>query len=223
MKKLLISAMVTLTLMTPTNIFAAPADSVASIAAAENSGSAWVARFPGSKSVDDLNDPFKSNVKRFIAALHEAGISTSIESTYRPVERAYLMHWSWKIVNKKVSPKDVPAKAGVNIKWVHDNDDANYSKSIAGARAMVNGYGISNLNVAPALNSNHTAGNAIDLATSWSKASVVITDANGKKVTIDSGAKNSTNPTLISVAKTYGLVHYTPVNDDKNHFSPNGR
>ncbi|SCW28984.1 hypothetical protein SAMN04487970_1001312 [Paenibacillus tianmuensis] len=223
MKKLLISAMVTLTLMTPTNIFAAPIDSVASLAAAENSGSAWVAKFPGSTSVDDLNDPFKSDVKRFIAALHEAGISTSVKSTYRPLERAYLMHWSWMIANKKASPKDAPAKAGVNIKWVHDNDDANYSKSIAGARAMVNGYGISELKVAPALNSNHTARNAIDLATSWSKSSVVIKDANGKKVTINSGEKNSTNATLISVAKTYGLVHFTPVNNDKNHFSPNGR
>ena len=65
--------------------------------AREPSGPAWVARFPGSASPDDCIEPFRSSLKAFLAALAAAGAQVDIAATFRPSERAYLMHWSWKI------------------------------------------------------------------------------------------------------------------------------
>src|SRR5260221_2175626 len=44
-----------------------PADA-GSTTSAELSGAAWVNKFPGSTSLDDLKDPFKTNCKDFVAA-----------------------------------------------------------------------------------------------------------------------------------------------------------
>ena len=40
--------------------------------------------------------------------------------------------------------------------------------SLEAAQAMVTAYGMNNLNVAPALSSNHTRGTAINMNISWS-------------------------------------------------------
>jgi SH3-like domain-containing protein len=64
------------------------------------SGAGWVAKFPTSTSTTDLVDPFKTNASSFIAALQSAGATVSIGATLRPKQRAYLMHWSFRIAKQ---------------------------------------------------------------------------------------------------------------------------
>jgi hypothetical protein len=73
---------------------AAPTVAVVQTQAGELSGGQWVARFPGSAEVEECRDPFKSSLTRFVSALRAAGANVTISATFRPVERAYLMHWS---------------------------------------------------------------------------------------------------------------------------------
>ena len=79
-----------------------------SAATRELSGPAWVQRFPGSKSPDDLRGNFKTAVQAFLKALSDAGVSVTIRATFRPPERAYLMHYAWAIAHGEISPRDVP-------------------------------------------------------------------------------------------------------------------
>ena len=50
------------------------------------SGPQWVSQFRESTSTDDLVDPFRGNVNRFLAALSTAGATVSIATTLRPPE-----------------------------------------------------------------------------------------------------------------------------------------
>jgi hypothetical protein len=113
-----------------------------------------VRQFPNSTSIEDLVDPFQSKVKRFVAAIQKAGATVSIGSTLRPKERAWLMHWSFKI-SRGYDPGTVPAMTGVEIEWVHRDAKGNtdLSASKAAADAMVSGYEIL---YEPALVSRHT-------------------------------------------------------------------
>jgi hypothetical protein len=198
------------------------------------SGSEWVEKFPGSVSLDDLSEQYRSgatvinfqqNVRDFIAALEEAGIPAGasgaryykINSTLRPEERAYMMHWSWRIVRQNLDPRDVPDFPGVNILWWHGN----FTDSIRGANEMVNGFGIAGLNTPPALQSHHTRGLAIDLKINWN-GSLKIKRKNNTEAVINSTPKDNTNPDLIEVAKTYGVIHFNDVMKDKVHFSVDG-
>jgi len=189
----------------------------AASASAELSGAQWVTKFPGSLKVEDLDDDFQSKVEAFHVALKDASAVTTITSTLRPPERAYLMHWSWKIARQDFDPKQVPAKAGVDIEWWHG--DAATSKKKA--QEMVDGYGIQNLQVAPALNSRHTEGKAIDMQVSWT-GDLKIKKKDGTVATITSTPRDSTNPDLIEVAKTYGVIHFADVQKDKVHWSTDG-
>src|SRR5205085_2069833 len=99
---------------------------ITAAAAGEPSGAIWVQRFPGSTSVGDLEPAFQSNVNRFLAALRAAGASLRINSTFRPPERAYMMHFAWSIVRGLVASNQVPAMPGVSIIW--DHGDAAASK-----------------------------------------------------------------------------------------------
>ena len=79
------------------------------------SGKSWItwanshAKF--SKKVDDLVDPFKSNVQAFLKALEDAGATITVSTTKRSKKRAYLFHWSWKIHLGKCKPSDAKAMA----------------------------------------------------------------------------------------------------------------
>src|ERR1700689_3050282 len=66
----------------------------------EPSGKAWVKKFPGSNRIHDLGEGFREMARAFVKAATDAGADVKIASTLRPRERAYLMHWSWMIVNK---------------------------------------------------------------------------------------------------------------------------
>src|SRR5713226_1497882 len=83
------------------------------------SGIEWISKFPGSKSTDDLVEPFRAHAKNFIAALQAAHASVTVDDTFRPPERAYLMHYAFEIARKNLDPGAVPPKAGVDIQWVH--------------------------------------------------------------------------------------------------------
>lgn len=201
--------------LTPTND-TAPA--VARIPERELSGADWCARFPGSSLTDDLDGDFKTGTKSFISALKQGGASVSIAATYRPPERAYLMHWSWMIANGKKEAADVPAKAGVNINWDHGNAEA----SKAAAKAMVAEYGMSGLKVAPALSSRHTEGKAIDMTISWKK-DLVIAGADGNDVTIKTEPRSGMNEDLHAVGASYGVIKFWKGDADKPHWSTDGR
>ena len=181
------------------------------------SGAGWVAQFPGSTSVDDLDSTFKANVASFTAALTAAGASVDVTATYRPPERAYLMHWAWKIAKRHVSAQGVPGKEGVNINWWHGDQ----ASSEAAANEMVSGYEITKLDVAPALDSRHCDKKAIDMGVTWS-GPLTVQNADGTAATIISTPQDGTNPDLINLGAAYGVIHLTDAAKDKNHWL-NGR
>lgn len=198
---------------------------VVEVSGIEPSGSQWVARYPTSTDVRDLESPFREGVERFINALELAGAQVSIAATYRPPERAFLMHWAWKIVKQGYDPRSVPTYAGggVNIKWDHESASGGYdaTASVTAARAMVVGYGIMGLNVAPALNSRHIQGIAIDMSISWS-GTLSISRSNGEMVNISSSPRSGMNHDLHAVGSTYGVIKYVGGNSDKPHWSNDG-
>ena len=182
------------------------------------SGKSWYARFPGSSRVDDLEPAFREKVQAFLKAVRDAGATVSVNSTRRPPERAYLMHWCWMIVTKDQDASKVPAMAGVDINWWH-GDQATSKKK---AEEMVNAFGMRNLKVAPALKSRHIEGKAIDADISW-KGTLTLREKDGTMRKIESGPRDSTNADLIAVAATYGVIHYIDAPKDRVHWSTDGR
>jgi hypothetical protein len=168
-------------------------------------------------------EPFKANLTAFIAALTAAGAAVSVAATLRPAQRAYLMHWCWSIVNANADPRTTPAMAGVNIAWVHTDSNGVYdaAASIAGAKAMVNAYGMQNLNTAPALNSKHISGLAVDMSIIWA-GDLSINNKSGMAVVITSSPRTGMNADLHAVGATYGVIKYVGGSADVPHWSDNG-
>ena len=191
---------------------------VVSIPERELSGDAWVQRFPGSANISDLEDGFQQNVNLFVTAMRSAGMGVVISATHRPEERAYLMHWCWMIAKERVAPNDVPTYEGVNIQWDHGDDQA----SIRAAKAMVSGYGMSGLNVAPALRSRHTERRAIDMTISWNAQSIAIAGSDGDLVTITTTPRSGMNADLQTVGRGYGVIKFVGGASDKPHWSTDG-
>ena len=189
----------------------------------EPSGAAWIARFPTSASVADCALPFRADLTAFLAALHAAGASVSIAATRRPAQRAYLMHWCWAIVKAKADPRKIPALDGVDIAWAHVDDRGGYDAdaSLAAAQAMVAAYGMQNLDTAPALNSNHIAGTAVDMNISWPDT-LTIANQDGSTVQITSQPRTGMNPDLRLVGKSYGVIKFVGGATDMPHWSDDG-
>src|SRR5258706_10945177 len=122
----------------------------------ELSGKIWVSRFPTQRTINALNSPFKENAQKFVDALKAATVNVKISATLRPPERAYLMHFSFKIAMEHTDAHTVPPKPGVDILWVHPTNAA----SVAAAKEMVSAYGIVR---EPSLTSHHISGFAIDM------------------------------------------------------------
>jgi hypothetical protein len=185
-----------------------------------NSGSSWVSKFPQSKSVEDLEPSFRNNVKRFIKAMTDARVSVTVNSTVRPPQRAYLMHYSWRIVKKNLDPRTITPMPGVNINWFHGS----LEESKRSAQEMVIGYDINSprLRLAPATNSNHIRGEAIDMTISWQQNILIIARPDGTNRVIISTPRDGTNSDLISVGRDYGVIHLINVNDDIFHWSTDG-
>jgi hypothetical protein len=183
----------------------------------ELSGSAWVRRFLGSTSTTSLSPRFRTSVDAFVTAMRDAYIRVIVSATYRPPERSYLMHWSWKIVHG-TSPTVVPPLAGVDIEWVHPVANA----SIEAARQMVQAFGMDGLRTPPALRSLHNERNAIDMTIAWSGA-VTVADQRGRTVRIASLPRTGMNRDLQAVGATYGVTKFVGGDADKPHWSKTGR
>ena len=175
------------------------------------SGAGWVTRFPTSSSTNDLALPFRTGVNNFIAALRTAHATVSISATLRPPERAFLMHYCYRIALENMDPATVPAMAGVDIDWVHRDarGAVNLAASRAAASAMVSGYQIV---FRPAVNSNHTRGLAIDMSIN-NYANKSINNASGVAVMVRTAAN------LHALGATYG-VHKLAT--DPPHWSSDG-
>jgi len=182
------------------------------------SGPQWVSQFRESTSTDDLVDPFRGNVNRFLAALSTAGATVSIATTLRPPERAYLMHYSFRIAREALDPATVPAMAGVDIQWVHPgaNGATDLAASRNAAEQMVQAYGIV---FRPALSSRHTEGNAIDMDISW-QGNLTIANAGGTQINITTSPRTGAgNAALQGVGASYGVRKLA---SDPPHWSSDG-
>jgi len=181
------------------------------------SGASWVSQFPASKSTADLTPEFGAGVDRFLGALRGAGADVDVATTLRPAERAYLMHYAWKIGKDGLDPETVPKMAGVDIDWVHRKPDGSVdpAASRAAASAMNAGYGSVH---EPSLTSRHGEGRAIDMAIRWT-GDLVIQDASGHEVTIKSTPRDGTNTELAQIGATYGVVK---LQGDRPHWSDDG-
>ena len=188
----------------------------------EKSGRQWVSRYPGSIATSDLAEAFAVSVENFIAALRAAGATVTISATLRPSERAYLMHYAWEIVHG-ADPATVPAKVGVDIDWAHLDAAGRPELDAArsAARDMVQAFGLENLKVAPALESRHIEGNAIDMSISWSGV-LSVADASAKIVAIASLPRDGMNRELDKVGKSYGVVKFVGGLRDRPHWSVDG-
>jgi hypothetical protein len=154
-----------------------------------------------------------------------------INSTLRPAQRAYLMHYCWLISRSKINPADVPAyqpvgnqRDPVDIEWVHRDAKGNpdVTASWRAANEMVNGFRMAGLRVAPALDSNHVRGKAIDMDISW-HGNLDILNASGNTIHIATLPRDGTNRHLIEVGATYGVYHLRNVDADRPHWSYDGR
>ena len=184
------------------------------------SGPEWVRQFPGSRSLDDLADPFKGAAKAFVAALLNGGCSVTISSTLRPPERAYLMRFSTAIARNVKLPEDVPADPNVNIEWVHrTGGQIDHPKSRSAAVQMMQGYGIDPSSPLPALASRHTEGKAVDMSISWTGV-LSIRDARGRVVQIPDLPRSGLNPQLHKVGATYKVIK--ALFQDDPHWSNDG-
>jgi D-alanyl-D-alanine dipeptidase len=184
---------------------------------------AWVDRFPGCADTADLRSPFKDSAEAFIEALRLAGATVVIAATFRPPRRAYLMHWAWKIAKGKADPQTVPKMENVNIRWAHADEKGTYSKeaSIAAAKEMVAAFDMTNLGTAPALQSRHTRGFAIDMTIRWT-GTLSIVDAGGNSIDIETLPRSGLNAILQRVGEGYGVIKYKFAGRDDPHWSDTG-
>jgi hypothetical protein len=184
----------------------------------ELSGTVWVSRFPDAKNTSALADDFRDGCEAFIGAMEAGGIRVMVNSTRRPTERAYLMHFSWRIHKRTLNPQNVPPQAGVDIDWVHReaNGKIDLAVSRRAASAMVAAYGIA---FAPSLTSRHIRGQAIDMSLHWSGV-VTIKNNSGQDVSITGSPRDGFNTSLKKVGKSYGVVKHP---SDPPHWSTDGR
>jgi hypothetical protein len=172
--------------------------------ASQLSGRHWAQLFEGSNSLTSLHPLFRSKVESFVRALQVAGATVRVAAAFRTSERAYLMHWSWRIVKQGFDPAQVLPRQGVDILWAHTGPDGKYSQhtSRTAAAAMVHGFAITQLGVAPALKSRHTAGCAIDMKIQW-QGDLSVLDARGNAVTISSLPRSAFDRRLAGLKREY--------------------
>lgn len=184
----------------------------------ESSGAAWVARFPTSTALADLAPAFRTSATNFYDAMRTAGASVSISATYRPPQRAFLMHYAWEIAKNGFNPANVPAHEDFEICWVHRNAEGQVDlpASKAAAQAMVNAYHMAH---PAALASQHTLRRAVDWTITWS-GDLTIRGADGNDVTISTTPRTGADNTqLHGVGAGYGVRKLAT---DPPHWSANG-
>ncbi|MFE0500324.1 hypothetical protein ACFW0P_06010 [Lysobacter soli] len=179
--------------------------------APEHSGRQWISRFPTSQNINDLTPGFASSVARFTAALTASGATVQVNATHRPPERAYLMHYAWRIAREGLDPASVPSMEGVDIDWAHANSRGVTDVTAArqAARDMVDGYRIV---FRPSLTSRHTEGRAIDMNIAGAIGRTIV-DATGRERTVGSSAD------LHEIGRSYGVIKLAT---DPPHWSDDG-
>lgn len=213
----------------------------------EELGAQWVDRFPLSyvnkqKKVDEkkalaaLTPKFSSQAKAFITALRNASATITVNTTYRPQPRAYLIANAWFIYDGTLDASEVAKYPGVDrngkavesdgsivpICWQARNSttgavDDDQTDTLAAA--MVTAYGIDGAAGYP---SEHMKKTAIDLTISWKNALVLRQGPILPKgtpraaVRITSGTKNGTNLALWRVGATYGIIKGPQGKNKKN-------
>lgn len=181
----------------------------------EPSGPQWVERFPGSVSLDDLVPDFRDRVRAFVRVLRDGGAKVRITATFRPPERAWLMHWNW-LIAKGRDPSAVPYLSGLDIAWQHTKASApDPAASRLAATAMVARYGIA---YQPTLASRHTQRRAVDMTIGW-KGVLHTHDSSGALQIVTTRPRNGLNYKLIEIAKSFGVVKLFK---DPPHWSDDG-
>lgn len=162
------------------------------------SGKAWEQEFPTSTSLSDLTPTFEAKVTQFIEAMKAAGVRVRVAATFRPKERAYLMHYCWKIANCEIAPDKVPLMDGVEIDWVHYDPTGkmDIEGSRAAAREMTEAYV---LRFPATLSSRHTERRAIDMTITCFKDKTV-KNAAGEDIAVCCAAD------LHAVGASYGVI-----------------
>ena len=178
----------------------------------EVSGPGWCARFATSTSLDDLLPDFGDCVRAFLTQLRRAGANVQVNATWRPPQRAYLMHWCCMVGDSGQDAAAVPALPGVDIDWTHGGDMAS---ARAAARQMMARYQI---RFPAALVSRHTQRRAIDMTIAW-KGALRVTDFNGQTHVIDAPPRTGSNPVLIGVGASFGVIKLVK---DPPHWSDDG-
>jgi hypothetical protein len=164
------------------------------------SGKHWCAKFPTSETTATLASPFKKNIQNFITMLEANGAKVKINATKRPAERAHLMHFSFKVAKKILSPSKVPKYPNIDIIWSHDN-------AISAAEEMVKEY---NIAYPPAFKSKHVDGLAIDM-TITSLPSILKFRSDNKDVEVTIGKLPAhSNKNLWRLASKYYSVAKLP-------------
>ena len=206
----------------------------------ELSGPAWADRFPQVHGgLEELKDAFRTDVEAFVAAMKAAGITVHIKDTMRSHKRAYLMHWSYLIMKGGVGKAaSVAAEAdadrfeGVDIRWSHTKDGGAFDAdaTVKAATELVARLDLDpKLTVAPARDSRHVYGHAVDMTTEWGGGTIKVLNAKNVPVEITTGPHTGMNPELWEVGKTYKVWHYgtwssdmsAPAHD-RNHWSIDG-
>jgi len=175
------------------------------------SGPIWVQRFPTSADVSDLSASFATSVGNFIASLRAGGAGLSIAATLRPPERAYLMHYAWRIGRDSLDAEDVPAMAGVDIDWVH-RDRRGRADATASQSAALGMVGLFGIVYRPALSSRHTEGRAIDMTIS-NYTSKTFNDADSDATVVRTAGE------LHALGATFGVIKLA---SDPPHWSDDG-
>jgi LysM repeat protein len=184
----------------------------------ELSGATWCSRYPGSASLDSLNDSFKAAASAFIGAMRNANITVKINAALRPIQRSYLMFHAFQIAKGKESPDKVPPYSGVNIDWVHRKADGSIDldASVKAAKEMCAGYGLNIRSVKQAVgrpgHSRHNWGAAVDINISG-YIGKKMKDASGHDVEL----KSFDDLKVVGVG--YGVIYYPKEN---MHWSDNG-
>lgn len=113
---------------------------------------------------------------------------------------------------------DAGVMQGVDIEWDHGD----LRRSEAGAREMVDGFGLAvppaSINP-PSLVSNHIDGKAIDMTIIWNNT-IRLRKKDGTEVDVPYQLNPNTNTKLQEVGSSYGVKKLTT---DRPHWSFNGR
>lgn len=182
------------------------------------SGASWIDRYPPSQRLQDLDSNFGSDVREFISVLEKGGATVEILATQIPPERAYLMHWAWRIVKEGLDPRSVPYMDGVDVRWQHGDLGA----SREAAWSMVHGYGIEELDEPPPLVSPYTEGQVVAMRVRWRGALRLYPDTPQEQI-ITSNPQDGTNLDVMTLAEIHGLEHLLTVPDsDEVHWAMPG-